>query len=187
MNLAVKGSELVFTFNLIEARILLRVLRAILKNYVLAPDELDERGRAAWYATRGCERAGLSAEEIREWQHALHECKTARLRQVEGWYRQLTRTALGTSRIAVPLDDAPALLAALNDHRLLVAARQDIGQTEMDTHDLDEAEKFGHQKQAALLEIHFLAWIIEEILRHLPGEPGGWNGGATDLPSKPGE
>jgi hypothetical protein len=177
MNLAVKGSELVFTFNLIEGRILLRVLRAILKNYALTPDELDERGRAAWYATRGCEGAGLSAEETREWQQALHECRSARLRQMEQWYRQLTRTAEGASRLAVPVNDAPALLAVLNDHRLLVAARQDIGQTEMDTHDLDEAEKFGHQKQAALLEIHFLAWIIEEILRHLPGEPGGWNMG----------
>lgn len=187
MNLAVKGSELVFTFNLIEGRILLRVLRTLLKNYALSPDELDERGRAAWYATRGCERAGLSAEEIREWKQALHECKSARLRQVEQWYRQLTRTAQGTSGLSVPLDDAPALLAALNDHRLLVAARQDIGQTEMDTHDLDEAEKFGHQKQAALLEIHFLAWIIEEILHHLPGEPGRWNSGATELPSKPDE
>jgi hypothetical protein len=184
MNLAVKGSDLIFAFNLIEGRILLRVLRAILKNYALAPDEFDERGRAAWYATRGCEGAGLSAEEIREWQQALHECKSARLGQVEGWYRQLARTEQGTSRLSLPLNDAPSLLAALNDHRLLVAARQDIGQTEMDTHDLDEAEKLGHQKQAALLEIHFLAWIIEEILRHLPGEPGDWNGGAKDLPGR---
>ena len=186
MNLAIKGSELVFTFNLIEGRILLRVLRAITRNYALAPDELDERGRAAWYSTRGCEDAGLSAGEIREWQQALHEFKSARLQQAENWYRQLSRTAQGTSRLSVSLDDAPALLAALNDHRLLVAARQDIGETEMDTHDLDGAEKLGHHKQTALLEIHFLAWIIEEILRHLPGEPGGWNSGALGLPPEPG-
>jgi hypothetical protein len=182
MNLAVKGSELVCTFNLIEGRILLRVMRAILKNYALTPGELDERSRAAWYATRGCETAGLSADEIREWQQALHEVKSARLVLLERCYRQLTRAAGGAAKLSVSLDDTPAFLAALNDHRLLIAARQDIGQAEMDTHDLDEAEKLGHAKQAALLEIHFLAWIIEEMIRHLPGEPGGWNSGRSDLP-----
>lgn len=181
MNLSVQRGELIFSFNLIEGRILLRVLRAILKNYAATPGELDERGRAAWYSSRGCESAGLSAEEIREWQQALHEVRGARIQLIERWYQSLARTAQGISRVAVSINDAPALLAALNDHRMLIAARQEIGQAEMDAHDLDAAEKLGHPKQAALLEIHFLAWIIEEILRHLPGEPGGWSSEVSDL------
>lgn len=175
MNVARKANELRFTFNLMECRILLRVLRAITRNYALAPEELDPRSREAWYSGRGCRSAGFSEEETIDWLKSLHQFKGARLHLVEQWYAQLTRTSEGSSRLRVALDDAPALLSALNDHRLLMAARHEIGQTEMDTHDLNAAEKLGHQKQAALLEIHFLAWIIEEILAQLAERPENWN------------
>lgn len=186
MNVAIQGRELTFTFNLVEGRILLGVLRAIIKNYSLAPEDLDPRSREAWYSARGCQSAGLSAEETREWQRALHEFKRARGRQIQDWYAQLTRAAQGTSRLVVLLDDAPALLSTLNDHRLLMAARHDIGQAEMDAHHLDAAAKLEHPKQPALLEIHFLAWIVEEILRHLPGEPGAWRSEDAESPESTG-
>lgn len=175
MNVNREGNELGLSFNLVEGQLLLRVLRSIRKNYALKPEEIDEKTAQAWYSTKGCQAAGMSSEETREWREDLHEFKCANLRLVESWLDEVTRPHGGRYRLRVPIDDAPTLLTVLNDHRLLMAARNDIGQGEMDAHDFEAAGLLSLRKQIALLDIHFLAWIVEEILGHMPGNPGGWN------------
>ncbi len=58
-------------------------------------------------------------------------------------------------------------MAAINDYRLSAAARHEIGQAEMDAHSPWQLAKLPPNRQKAVLEIHFLAWIIEETLRVL--------------------
>ena len=177
MNVSRERNEICLSFNLVEGRLLLRVLRSIRKNYALKPEEIDERTAAAWYSTKGCQAAGMSLEETREWLEALHEIKSTSLRLIEAWFDQVSRPHHGRYQLRVAMNDAPTLLRVLNDHRLLMAARNDIGQGEMDAHDFETAGRLSLKKQVALLDIHFLAWMVEEILRQMPGNPGGWNSG----------
>jgi hypothetical protein len=62
---------------------------------------------------------------------------------------------------------APTFVTAINDYRLAAAARHGIGETEMNAHSLWQLAKLAPPRQKAVLEIHFLAWLIEETLRVL--------------------
>ena len=97
----------------------------------------------------------------------LHGFKTARLSSIKEWSRQLVPVAGKRLQICVPLDDAPAFVATINDHRLMAAAQHDVGEEEMTLRTPMELAALPEERQRALLEIHFLAWIIEETLREI--------------------
>ena len=165
---------LILAFSPLESRILQQILRRIVANYQAKPEDLDPKGAAAWYSTRGCERAKMSAEETREWLETLHEYKSANVEHLIQWSRRLAMMKAGKCRLSLKVEGASVLLTALNDHRLLVAAQHDIGQNQMDARMLDALDRLDPVQQRALSKIHFLACIIEEILRFLPGAPGDW-------------
>jgi len=50
---------------------------------------------------------------------------------------------------------------------LMLAARHDIGEAEMDHHRLEELAHLPAAQRSALFEIHFLAVILEEVLWEL--------------------
>ena len=106
----------------------------------------------------------MSAEETAEWLAALHECKGATLGRLEQWADQLSTGTAHGHRLRVECADAPAFMTAINDYRLLAAARHDIGQAEMDADGSDPARSLSPERQRALIEIDFLAWLIEMIL-----------------------
>lgn len=162
-----ENNTLLLNLNALEARVLLRVLRLIADNYRLAPGDLPEPAASAWYSTRGCASAGMSGEETREWLAHLHAFKSARLEQLQHWAAQLAEARAGAAHVRVSLNDAPAFIAAINDHRLLMAAQHHVGQEEMDARSVVQLLKLPSATQEALMEIHFLAWIIEEMLRAL--------------------
>jgi hypothetical protein len=182
--------SLVFSLIHPERLLLTRVLRELIELYRLKPDELDAPTASAWYSTRGCATAGLSAEETREWLENLHAFKGATLQRLEEWATQLSPRRPGQneqrgaadsalpvphsalpdkSTLRIKTDHAPAFLTAINDYRLSVAARHQIGQPEMDTHMPWQLVKLPANQQQAVLEIHVLAWIMEETLRLLEG------------------
>jgi hypothetical protein len=66
------------------------------------------------------------------------------------------------------LEETDAFLTTLNDYRLMMAARHDLGQDEMDLRAPEEWSSLLPARQSALFEIHFLAWMLEEILHALP-------------------
>jgi hypothetical protein len=167
MRLKRENDTLLLHLNALEGRVFLRVLRQLAAHYQLTPDELAEPAASAWYSTRGCASARMSAEETREWLANLHALKSARLEKIEDWTTQLAQTKGGSAQVRVSLGDAPAFIAAINDHRLLLAARHHIGQDEMDARSAMEFLKLSSATQEALMEVHFLAWIIEEMLRVL--------------------
>ena len=165
---------LTLAFSSLEGRILQQILRQIVVNYQANPQEFDPKAAAAWYSTRGCEGVKMSADETREWLEDLHQYKSANVEQMTRWSRRLALMKAGECRLNLKVEEAAILLTALNDHRLLVAAHHDIGQNEMDARMLDALGRLAPVQQRALSEIHFLACIIEEILRFLPGAPGDW-------------
>jgi len=163
-----QNGPLVVTLNLFESRVLLRVFQALAASYKLRPGDLDLKVASAWYSTRGCVTAKMSAAETQEWLEHLHTIKGRRLVRLEGWLRQLAGTEIGEHRMLVELEEADAFLTTLNDYRLMMAARHDIGQDEMDLRAPEEWSSLLPARQSALFEIHFLAWMLEETLRELP-------------------
>jgi hypothetical protein len=172
MQAARTRDTLSLTFSFFESRIIQHILRQIMVNYQTKPEQLDAKAAAVWYSTRGCETAKMSAEDTQEWVENLHHYKSANVQHLIKWSRRLaTLNKTGQCRLNVKLDHAPILLTALNDHRLLIAATHDIGQEEMDSLTISSLKP---AQQTAISEIDFLGAIIQEILRFLPGNPGGW-------------
>lgn len=165
MRLKRDNDTLLLALNALEARLLHKIFRQLVENYRPAPGELDPKTAAAWYSTRGCVAAKMSEEETREWLGQLHAFKGARVEKLEDWSRQLASGTSGDCRVRIAIDDVPTFMASINDHRLLAAARHGIGQHEMDAHWPWQLAKLPAARQEAMLEIHFLAWVLEETLR----------------------
>jgi hypothetical protein len=165
MRLQRENGTLLLNLNAAEARLMRRIFRQLADHYRPPPAELDPKTNAALYSTRGCASAKMSDEETREWIGQLHALKSVRLAKLEDWSRQLATDSSGGFSLRVTVDDAPAFISSINDHRLLAAARHEIGQAEMDVRWPWQMDKLPVARQEALLEIHFLAWVIEEALR----------------------
>ena len=161
------NDALLLSLNALEGRVLLQVFQHLAAMYRFKPEELDSEISQAWYSTHGCESARATPEETREWVEHLHAFKTARLSSIEEWSRQLAPVAGKRLQIRVPLDDAPAFVASINDHRLSAAAQHNVGEEEMSLRTPMELAALPEERQQALLEIHFLAWIIEGTLREM--------------------
>jgi len=168
------GDTIVITLGSGEAVVLRHALMSVASAYRTSPDKIDPRTGAVWYSTRGCRAADMSAEDAAEWIGQMHAFKSENLSLIDGWLRQLAKRTSRRTVLALMLGHADAFVRVLNDHRLRAAAENDIGQDEMDLRDLGAAEELEPQRQTALIEIHFLAWIIEEILRLTAPDATRW-------------
>lgn len=167
MDVSRQNGKLAIRLNLFEAPLLRRSLEVLAENYRVPPADLDPATAAVWYSSRGCRTAGLSAEETRDWLASLHEFKNAHLRRLEDWIAQLAGVKPAGVTLLLELEAVDAFLVIVNDYRLLLAARHDIGEAEMDLLTDKAIESLAPARQAALMEIHYLAWLIEEVLRAL--------------------
>ena len=174
MRAARTGNVLSLTFSFLESRLLQHAISEIVLSYKTKPEDLAPKVSSALYSTRGCKTAKMSAEETREWVENLRQYKSANVERLVNWSRSLDTPKAGQRQMKIKLDEAHILLTALNDHRLLLAARHDIGQKEMDMRSLAALAGMEPAQQTAVSIIHFLALIIEEILQFLPGNPGSW-------------
>jgi hypothetical protein len=198
MRLQRDNDTLLLSCNQPEAELLRRVFRQLAECYRPAPGELNAVTAVAWYCTRGCATAKMSEVETAEWFEQMHAFRSARLERIEDWSRQLGALpmadgpspiadsqsdighrasaigkASGSAQLRVAATDAPMFIASINDYRLLAAARHHIGQAEMDLHWPWQWTKLPAARREALLEIHFLALVLEEILRSLPDGAAG--------------
>jgi hypothetical protein len=174
MKAARQGDHLRLTFDRFEARLLQSILDALITNYQVPPEQLDAKAAEAWYSRRGCQTAGMSPEDTRDWLAQLHGYKSANLALLRRCRAQLADPHHDPIELVVPVDQAPALMTALNDHRLLLAARHDIGEAEMQMPLRQALKKLSPVQQTALVEIDFLAWIIQEILHLIAPEAAYW-------------
>ena len=170
-----EGNHIILEFGVLEKQVLLHIFQSVIRNYRRKPEEVDATVAQAWYTTRGCKTAGMTPEETREWMRSLHDFKSGNLVHLEKWAAEMAANPTEASTLKLPLEQAHSLLAILNDHRLLSAAEHEIGDREMEMHSLEEFEQLPADRQAALYEIHFLAWIMEELLRLAAPEAAGWN------------
>lgn len=174
MKAARQGNQLRLVFDSFEARMLRGILDALIANYQVPPDRLDAKAAEVWYSRRGCQTAGMSPEDTRDWLQQLYGYKSANLALLRDCRAQLARQRHSPFQLVVPLDQASALMTALNDHRLLLAARHDIGQEQMDMPLRQALKSLSPVQQTALVEIDFLAWIIQEILHLIAPEAAYW-------------
>lgn len=174
MRLQRENDILHFWLSTLESRVLAQVFQRLIERYRLKPGDVDTKTASAWYSTRGCVSAQLSEQETRDWLDQIQALKSASLEKLETWAGQLESSP---SCLRVHVNDASAFITAVNDHRLAEAALNDIGQAEMDVQSPLQLVRLPSRQQAALLEIHLLAWIMEETLRALqdwqaPESPG---------------
>ena len=109
----------------------------------------------------------MSADETAEWLKQLHHVRTGRMEVLGTCFKQFTAQSQPPWALGIPVSQAEALLTALNDHRLLVAARHDIGEAEMSVRTFSALTKLPPDQQTALCEIEFLAYMVEELLQLL--------------------
>src|SRR5262245_36045769 len=169
-----ENDRILLRFGRVDVDMLRRLLASIIRHYVIKPDEINPRVAAVWYSTRGCAAARMTDEQTREWVETLHQMKTANLDALRGWRRKLVPHPTRAVRLDLTDEEAHTLMIALNDHRLMCAARYDLGEEEMDVRTLTQFLSLKPRRQAALVEIGFLAGIIEAILALLPGNYGDW-------------
>ena len=171
-----KNDQLVLQFGAAEKEFLLQIAKTILENYRQKPGEIDPKTAAVWYSTRGCKTAGMSAEETREWIDTLHGFKGANARLLEQWCEGIRQVEPGKFELTVKLDETGSLVTIINDHRLHLAAIHDIGEEELDMRWSPEVEEqLSEEKQAALVQIGLLGWLIEVILRLAAPEAASWS------------
>ena len=175
MHVARNNDEVLLQFSRREKQVLLHTIEVILENYRTKPGELDPKTAAVWYSTRGCKSAGMSAEETREWIDSLYSFKGAHAELMEQWSGQIKEVEPSKFELAIKVEHAPSLVTIINDHRLHLAAQYGIGEPEMDLRQWIEEEELTPEKQAALVQIEILGWLIELILRLIAPEAASWS------------
>ena len=157
-----------------EVQFLRRIFASIIRQYLLKPDEVHPSVADVWYSKRGCVSAGLDEEQTREWIENLHNLKSANVAALRRWRRSIAPRGETAATLALLDEDSQTLVTVLNDHRLMCAARYNIGEEEMDIRTIAQVEKLRPRQRAALMDVMFLGAIIETLLALLPGGYGDW-------------
>lgn len=172
---------IVLRFGRNESSLLQRILRNIRQQYAKHPSELDKRTGDAWFSTRGCLSAGLSAEETMEWIEQLHHFRSSHLAFITKTLEALVRrNPEEESIVHLSFEEAPVFLSVLNDHRLLAATQHAIGQEELEMDFFQALRKLPPAQQMALCEIELLARIMETVLHLLPNSGADWRKHVAD-------
>jgi len=158
---------ILFSFSSLERKVLERALAVLIESYKVRPEEVDAKATAVWYSSRGCKIARMSTDETSEWLKHLHTLRVGRIEVLENCRKQLSERSQPPWMLQVPVQKAEALMTALNDYRLLIAARHDIGETEMSLRTLASWSKLPPEQQTALWQIEFLAYVVDELLHLL--------------------
>lgn len=161
------GDWIALTLNVLESRLVGDVFRRLAELYRTKPEDLSGGAAGAFYSTHGCESAGMTPADAAEWLEHLHGFKAARVDLLKGWLEQLATGDSEGPSLRIRLEDVASFVGAINDCRLAAAAEQSIGEVEMNLRTQSEFETLTGKRQEALLEIHFLAWVIEETLRKM--------------------
>jgi len=159
-----KKNTVILLFDHFEADLLSHSIKRLIQNYKLRPERLPARVAKAWYSTRGCESAAMSEDETKEWLRGLNEIKKSNLRFLNRCVKNLSSKKAATPTLRLRIDLAAKLMIALNDHRLLLAAQHNVGEAEMSLSAFVLTKQLTSRQMAAIAQIDFLAWVVEEIL-----------------------
>ena len=144
-----------------EVALLRQALESTREAYRTPPTELDPMVGNVWYRQVGLREVGIRGEDALHWVEGLHEARLGREKLAEGWMKTLP--PLGQAgRWHLDAEEVESFVATLNDHRLRRAAEFDLGEGDLEVRAM---EKSKGDKRVALVEIHFLAWLIELVLQ----------------------
>jgi len=174
MHLEREHDRIRLSVNPLEAQIVEQVFRFLIKHYQLEPSQLDARAAAVWYSTRGCKTSGMSEEETADWLDSLHTLKTAQISRLEEWAAKLAARESPPIQLEFSFSEASSLITILNDYRLFLAARHDIGQREMDLHSVRALQELAPAQQGAICQIDFVGWLMDDLLRLVAPEASRW-------------
>jgi len=157
-----------------ERLFLIRVLTSIRGNYQIRPSDMEPKGARAWYDTKGCPIPGERERE--DWIEQLHQSRSDHLGRIENWLASLSRSTSRKESLALTLtfEEAPAFLQVINDHRLLMVHRHELGERELASDFNKVIQTLEPQRQLALCDVNLLAHIMEYILQALPGSGADW-------------
>jgi len=144
-----------------ESALVRQVLESLSEAYQTAPGELDPMVANLWYGRTGLKEAGIRGEEAMHWIEGLHEVRLGRQVALDRWLKSLPKAG-HAGRWDLADEDVETLVASLNDHRLRRAGEFDLGEGDLE---VKAMEKSRGDKRVALVEIHFLAWMIELLLQ----------------------
>jgi len=144
-----------------EAALLRQALESTVVAYRTPPAELDPMVGNVWYRQTGLREAGIRGEDAFHWVEGLHEVRLGREKMAQGWMKGLPPIGRAGGWV-LDGDEVESFVATLNDHRLRRAAEFDLGEGDLEVRAM---EKSKGDKRVALVEIHFLAWMIELILQ----------------------
>ncbi|MEM1158027.1 MAG: hypothetical protein AAF649_09850 [Verrucomicrobiota bacterium] len=135
-------------------------LTEIYKNYQIAAEDLPEAVRKLWYSN-SCE---LDAEDQAIWLDHLSEFRGENSQLIERLCDDLNGIESWPVILTVSLPEADRLLTVMNDQRLYLAAIHNLGELEINE---DWDRVFLSPEKHPLVNIHFLAWLIELIIIRL--------------------
>jgi hypothetical protein len=144
-----------------ESALVRQVLESLGEAYQTAPGELDPMVANLWYGRAGLREAGIRGEEAIHWVEGLHEIRMGRQQALERWLKSIPKVGQAGSW-NIPGEEVEILVAVLNDHRLRRAGEFDLGEGDLEVRAMERAKG---DKRVALVEIHFLAWMIEMLLQ----------------------
>jgi len=157
-----------------EKRLLLGILESIRTHYQIKPADLDAKAASVWYSTRGCQTAGMTPVETRDWIENLFRYRSEQVQALTTWMRRLQHKQDNRHILVLHFDEVPRFLAVLNDHRLWQAARHDLGEPEMALGFAGASEALGPEQQIALCEVELLGYLMERVLACLPDSGSDW-------------
>jgi hypothetical protein len=143
-----------------EAALLRQALESTAEAYRTNPGELDPMVGNVWYGRAGLREAGIRGEDALHWIEGLHEVRLGREKFTQNWLKKMPPIGQSGAWL-LSANEVDAFLATLNDHRLRRAAEFDLGEGDLEVTALERAKG---DKRVALVEIHFLAWIMEMVL-----------------------
>jgi len=150
-----KGLELVLFQP--EVIFLRQALEQIILNYRTAAEDLPDPIREKWFPSQG----QLDEEDL----EILHEdgilFRGQNVALAERLLSQLDSLPSWPLIIKLDWDEADRLLTVVNDQRLYLAAVFGVDEIDM-TSNLEDMKPSA--KKSALIQIHFLAWMVELIV-----------------------
>ncbi|GAB4240224.1 MAG: hypothetical protein OHK005_02220 [Candidatus Methylacidiphilales bacterium] len=145
-----------------EAALLESVLTEIADAYNRPPETLAPGVRYLWFPGEGLRAAEMNDDDIEVWNQSLAEFRSHNGQLCQTWLERLDLAAGSEPRrIGLPYEQADNFITVINDYRLLQAAEHEVEEADMDK-PLDKIEE--PELQGALLEIHFLGWLMELVL-----------------------
>ena len=149
-----------------ERVFLARIFSVILENYTCQPGDLHPRGAEVWFPPVMDETHGESPEDRDFSAGELQGYRSANAILCRNWLGQIQGGLAQDPLIfQLPMDESEVFMQVLNDHRIYLAAIHAVTEQDMDVNWHKVADS---AKGQALLEIHFLAAIIEGMLQSMP-------------------